>query len=182
MLCVPYILGKSYPQTQRTISSAPKPQKPTDTKLLLETNIQLQRAHVLTHRDQVPEVLQHHFSVQLPLGGVQQPQLLLREDHSHVLECHYLLQHQAHITSILQPTFTVRDSAEILSSYLSLLLNGMANVLDHWFPVWTWADFLYFTYVSGRCNQEPPYTTALRSKCRDRTKCPENPARLDILN
>ena len=51
-----------------------------------------ERAPVLTHWDQIPEVLQHHILVQLLLGRVQQPQLLLREGHSHIREGHCLLQ------------------------------------------------------------------------------------------
>ena len=47
---------------------------------------------VLTHWDQIPEVLQHHILVQLLLGRVQQPELLLREGHSHIREGHCLLQ------------------------------------------------------------------------------------------
>ena len=69
------------------------------------------RAPVLTHRDQVPEVLQHHFLVQLPLGEVQQPQLLLCEDHGHILEGHCLLQHQIHATSILKSKATWKGTA-----------------------------------------------------------------------
>lgn len=56
---------------------------------------------VLTHRDQVPEVLQHHVLVQVYLGGVQQRQLFLGEDHSHVLEGHSFLKLQAHATFII---------------------------------------------------------------------------------
>ena len=70
---------------------------------MFHADIQLERAPVLTHRDQVPEVLQGHVSVQHPLGRVQQTQLLLCEDHSHVLERHDLLQHQTQSTSISQP-------------------------------------------------------------------------------
>ena len=82
---VPLELEKSGLQTQGTISRTPEP---SNTKVTRH----LQKKAVLTHWDQVPEVLHHHILVQLPLGRVQQPQLLLCEGHSHVLEGHCLLQ------------------------------------------------------------------------------------------
>ena len=43
---------------------------------------------ILTQGDEIPKVLQHHFSVQVPLRRVQMLPLLLSKVDSHILECH----------------------------------------------------------------------------------------------
>lgn len=54
---------------------------------------------VLTERDQVPIVLQHH----VPLCRIQLPPLLGGKVHGHILECHGRLRHKTYFCS---PSFT----------------------------------------------------------------------------
>lgn len=52
---------------------------------------------VLTKRDQVPVVLQHHG----PVGRIQFPPLLWCKVHGHILECHGFLRHKQTLFRVL---------------------------------------------------------------------------------
>ena len=54
------------------------------------------KSNWLTNWGQMTDVLQHHISEQLSLGGVQEGPLFLGEVHSYIFEGHWFLKHHRH--------------------------------------------------------------------------------------
>lgn len=134
------------------------------------SRLQSQWEAILTKRDQVPIVVQHH----VPLGRIQLPPLLRGKVHGHVLECHGCLRHKIYFCS---PSFTRQHpfhtavargpGAEGLNILKWQWYDKCSNIFRFWIPCIKSLVSVMCHACSARFNMRTKRNTTMVSPLRD---------------